>query len=209
MNIKEEFREFLKEGIINEMSPVRMIGNAPFESLNNSSKSATSLNDDFYKIYELDSDYLVYKHNNLDLIIVVREFFEELRKEKRWAIIAELSFKTSKIYSEHKLIKNKDCIQINTINVREGDRKKNIATRLYLLLAEKYLIISDGIQYEGAVKLWKSFTRIPGINLYIWNEKEDKIISKITSKTHDNSIWSNGELGYYSKMSVKLILSLS
>ena len=30
--IKSEFREYLNRGKLNEMSPVRMIGNAPFES---------------------------------------------------------------------------------------------------------------------------------------------------------------------------------
>lgn len=87
------------------------------------------------------------------------------------------------------MINNKIAIKINTINVREANRRDGIASDLYnILTSSGFIIISDGIQYEGAVKLWKSFTRIPGTNLYIWNEKEDKIISK---------------------MSVKLILSLN
>lgn len=206
--IKSEFREYLNRGKLNEMSPVRMIGNAPFESLGNSSKSETALNDDFYKIDELDKEHLVYKHKTLGLIIVVRKYTDLIFNEERWATIAELSFKSVKVKSSNKLIHDKEAVQLNTINVRESDRKNRIATRLYLLLAERFLVISDSIQYEGAVKLWKSFTKIPGIVLYIWNEKEDKIISKMTAKTHDNVIWSNGDLGDYSKMSTKLILTL-
>ena len=75
-------------------------------------------------------------------------------------------------------------------------------------MSKETILISDSIQYEGAVKLWKSFTKIPGIVLYIWNEKEDKIISKMTAKTHDNSVWSNGDLGDYSKMGTRLILMI-
>ena len=37
---------------------------------------------------------------------------------------------------------------------------------------------------------------------------QDKIISKMTAKTNDNTIRSNGDLGDYSKMSTRLILSL-
>ena len=204
----KSFSEWLRQGELNEMSPVRMLGNAPFESLSNSSKSTNSLIDDFNKIDDLDKDHLVYIHKILDLIIVVRSYDDMLLQEQRWAIVAELSFKTLKIKSSNKLLNNKNAVQLSTINVREADRKNRIATRLYLLLAERFLVISDSVQYEGAVKLWKSFTKIPSINVYIWNEKEDKIISKMTAKTHDNSIWSNGDLGDYSKMSTKLILTL-
>lgn len=208
MEERLSFREWLRSGEINEMAPVRMIGNAPFESLGNSSKSETALNEDFIKIDELDKEHLVYKHKTLGVIIVVRKYSDLIFNEERWATIAELSFKSIKIKSSNNLINNKEAVQLNTINVREADRKNRIATRLYLLLAEKFLVISDSVQYEGAVKLWKSLTRIPGIVLYIWNEKEDKIISKMTAKTHDNAVWSNGDLGDYSKMSTKLILTL-
>ena len=54
--------------------------------------------------------------------------------------------------------------------------------------------------------MYKQFTRIPNIVLYIWNEQDDKIISKMTSKTHNNAVWSNGDLKDYSKMKVRLIL---
>ena len=30
----------------------------------------------------------------------------------------------------------------------------------------------------------------------------------MTAKTHDNSVWGNGDLGDYSKMSTKLILMI-
>ena len=107
------------------------------------------------------------------------------------------------------MIDTKIAMRINTINVREANRRDKIASKLYgLLLNKNFVVVSDGTQYEGAVELWKSFTKIPDINVYIWNEKEDKIISKMTAKTHDNAIWSNGDLGDYSKMSTKLILTL-
>lgn len=39
MEEKISFREYIRKGELNETTPVRMIGNAPFESLGNSSKA--------------------------------------------------------------------------------------------------------------------------------------------------------------------------
>ncbi len=148
-------------------------------------------------------------HNKFEIIKVAKLFFDDVLKEERWAIIAEMSFKTEKLKSTNKLINNKKAIRLHTIHVREPNRRDGIASDLYkFLLAKDTIVVSASIQYEGAVKLWKSFTRIPGIKLYIWDEKEDKIISKMTAKTNDSAIWSNGDLGDYSKMSTRLILSL-
>lgn len=74
MEEKISFREYIRKGELNETAPVRMIGNAPFESLGNSSKSETALNEDFIKIDELDKEHLVYKHKTLGVIIVVRKY---------------------------------------------------------------------------------------------------------------------------------------
>lgn len=204
----DKFREWLKERELNEMSPVKMRGDAPFESLENESKSLDAMKSDFEKIGML-RDYTIFLHKRLELIKVAKIFFDDFLKEERWAIIADLSFKSEKLKSSNKLINNKKAIKLNTIQVRESKRRDGIASDLYtFLLAKDTIVISDSIQYEGAVKLWKSFTKIPGIKLYIWDEKEDKIISKMTAKTNDNAIWSNGDLGDYSKMSTRLILSL-
>lgn len=204
----DKFREWLRGKELNEMSPVMMMGNAPFGSLANMSKSQDAMKSDFDKISDFKDGYLVFKHKRLELIIIAKEYDDLVLKERRWAIIAELSFKIKKVRSSNRLISNKEAVMLHTINVNEANRRDKFATRLYLLLAQYYIVISDSIQYEGAVKLWKSFTRIPGIKLYIWNEKEDKIISKMTAKTNDNAIWSNGDLGDYSKMNTRLILSL-
>lgn len=206
-NSSQEFKNFLIKRM-NEMSPVRMRGNAPFESLDNGSKSKYSMEDDF-DVFAKIKDMTVFYYKKDNLIKVAKLYWDDVLKEERWAIISDLSFKTEKLKSSNKLINNKIAIKINTINVREANRREGLASVLYsILLGKNFVVVSDGLQYEGAVKLWKSFTKIPDINVYIWNEKEDNIISKMTAKTHDNAVWSDGDLGDYSKMSTKLILSL-
>lgn len=209
MEEKFSFREWLRQGEINEMAPVRMRGNAPFESLDNESKSKDTMKADYEEFSKLRDMTVFYYKKEDKLIKVAKLYWDDVLNEERWAIIADLSFKPEKIKSSNTLINNKIAMKINTINVREANRRDGIASDLYnLLLSKNFIVISDGIQYEGAAKLWKSFTKIPDINVYIWNEKEDKIISKMTAKTHNNSIWSDGNLGDYSKMSTKLILTL-
>ena len=207
MEEKISFREYIRKGELNETTPVRMRGDAPFESLDNESKNAMKADyEEFSKLRDMTVFY--YKKED-KLIKVAKLYWDEVLNEERWAVIADLSFKTEKIKSSNTLINNKIAMKINTINVREANRRDGIASDLYnLLLSKNFIVISDGTQYEGAVELWKSFTKIPDINVYIWNEKEDKIISKMTAKTHDNAVWSNGDLGDYSKMSTKLILTL-
>ena len=202
------FREYLRQGKLNE-SPVRMRGHAPFESLEGESKSKSAMKESFEEFGKL-RDMTVFNYKKEDkLIKVAKLYWDDVLNEERWAIISDLSFKTEKIKSSNTLINNKIAMRINTINVREANRRDGIASDLYnLLLSKNFVVVSDGTQYEGAVELWKSFTKIPGVNVYIWNEKEDKIISKMTAKTHDNAIWSNGDLGDYSKMCTKLILTL-
>ena len=202
------FREYLRQGKLNE-SPVALSGHAPFESLDGESKSKSAMKESFEEFGKIN-DMTVFNYKKEDkLIKVAKLYWDDLLNEERWAIIAELSFKSEKIKSSNKLIDTKIAMRINTINVREANRRDKIASKLYgLLLNKNFVVVSDGTQYEGAVELWKSFTKIPDINVYIWNEKEDKIISKMTAKTHDNAIWSNGNLGDYSKMSTKLILTL-
>lgn len=203
------FIKWLREGTINEMSPVKMSGNAPFDRLDGESKSKASMREDYIEIGTIN-DNKVFKHKKFEIIKVSRLYYDDVKKEERWAIIAELSFDIiESLKSSNNIINKKSAIKIHTINVREANRRDGIASKLYVLLLSKgFLVISDGIQFEGAVKLWKSFTKIPGIKLYIWDEKNDRIISKMTANTHDNSIWSDGSLGDYSKMSTKLILSL-
>lgn len=202
------FREYLRQGQLNE-SPVALRGNAPFECLEGESKSKEAMKESFDEFGKIH-DMTVFNYKKEDkLIKVAKLYWDDVRKEERWAIIAELSFTTDKIKSSNKLIDKKVAMRINTINVREANRRDGIASTLYTMLLNKnFIVVSDGAQYENAVKLWKSFTKIPSINVYIWNEKEDKIISKMTAKTHDNAVWSNGDLGDYSKMSTKLILTL-
>lgn len=193
---------------VNEMAPVKISGNAPFESLEGESKSLSAMEDDYYEIGTINES-TVFKHNDFDLIKIARKYDDDVKNEERWAIIAELSFKSTVIKSDNKLINGKKAIKIATINVRESNRRDGFAHKLYnLIMTKGYIIISDGVQYENAVKLWKSFTKINGIKVLIWDEMKDVIISKMTAKTHDNAIWSNGDLGDYSKMSTKLILTI-
>lgn len=200
--------EKFKKWVLQEMAPIKMKGDAPFETLEGRSKSKSFIVDDSHKIGQIES-YDVYKHNKLDYILVGKFYDDSVTKEPRFGIIAELSFTTIKVKSDNKIIQGKDAIKISTIQVNEVNRKEKIATSLYVLLLNiGFIVISDGVQYDGAVKLWKSFAKIDGITVYIWDELQDTIISKMTSKTHDNSVWSNGDLGDYSKMSTKLILVL-
>ena len=206
---KISFREWLRQAELNEMAPAMLRGNAPFECLDGESKSKEAMKESFELFGKIRDMSVFYYKKEDKLIKVAKLYWDDILQEERWAIIAELSFKTEKIKSSNNLIHNKIAIRINTINVRESNRRDGIASDLYnLLLSKNFIVVSDGLQWEGAVKLWKSFTKIPSINVYIWNEKEDKIISKMTAKTHDDSVWSNGNLGDYSKMSTKLILTL-
>ena len=161
----DSFINWLKGKELNEMSPVMMMGNAPFESLAGMSKSHDAMKSDFIKLLDIKDGYIVFKHKRLEYIIIAKEYDDLVLKEERWAIIAEMSFKTEKLKSTNKLINGKEAVILQTINVNEANRRDKFATRLYMLLAQQYIVISDSIQYEGAVKFWKSFTKIPGIVL--------------------------------------------
>jgi len=107
-----------------------------------------------------------------------------------FASIFELTYKhINGFKSKQKQLQNKDVIVIDTVRTAKDYRRNQIAQTVYETLLNKYVIVSDQIQYEGAVNLWK---RIIANNVvYIYDILEDKIISKVTTKTHENQIWSD------------------
>ena len=74
---------------VNEMSPVKMSG-------------------DFFEIGNINSNK-VFKHNKFDLIKVAKLYYDEVKKEDRWAIIAELYFSIiENLKSDNKIINTSD-----------------------------------------------------------------------------------------------------
>lgn len=187
--------------LVNE-SPVSLEGNAPFETLDNRSKSENGIKEDYYKISNFNS-YEIYKHNTLDYIILGKWF--NTNKKNKFAIIAELSF----ISYTNKTLFNKfkkSCIEIKTIQVKEANKREGLASYLYKFLSNNYIIVSDKVQYNGAVKLWKNFAKEEDVKVYIYDSIKDIIISKMSNKTPDNYIWSKGDKNDYSKMKIQLLL---
>lgn len=213
-----DFREYLAEKSntkVNEMAPQRMKGNAPFQDdLKNNridSISERGINNDYTLVEENFINGLdLYKHKS-SLYYVLGHFYksqipEDLAQDKsRFAIISSLSGKLEDhFYSKQKQLSRKKVITINTVHTTKEWQKQGISSALYKhIINDGYTIISDKIQYEGAVNLWKNFPFVPGTVTYVYNIKEDKIISKYSSNTPDSQIWSDDE----SKQKIRLVFA--
>ena len=117
----DSFINWLKGKELNEMSPVMMMGNAPFESLAGMSKSRDAMKSDFDKLLDIKDGYIVFKHKRLEYIIIAKEYDDLVLKEERWAIIAEMSFKTEKLKSTNKLINGKEVDPAKTYYIATSD----------------------------------------------------------------------------------------
>ena len=68
-------------------------------------------------------------------------------------VLCELNHKSNKIYP---LIGN--VIEVKKVNTHSKWRRKGFATAIYKsIMFEGTKIMSDAVQYKGAVKIWKSF----------------------------------------------------
>lgn len=200
----KRFLEYLQN--LNE-SPQKMEGDAPFEEVSynmiqSKSKRVLGLDFDLYQ-----KDFIVLKSGEkLDLYkskvhnyFLLGRFYKEQEDEIRFAVIFDLSFKIEKYKSKQKQLNGKEVITIETVHTARDYRGSKIAQQIYRMLLNKYIIMSDSIQYEGAVNLWKVI--IKNSTVYSYNILEDKIISKITSNTPDTQVWSDNE----SKRRIRLV----
>lgn len=187
-------------------SPQRMKGNAPFEEISFSTiatKSKSGVERD-YNLYK--SNFVKVNNENLDLYkskthnyFILGRFYKETETEERFAIIFDVSFRENKLKSKQKQLNNKSAIIIETVHTAKDYRDNKIARTFYQTILEKYIIISDQIQYEGAVYLWKRLIKENVV--YTYDILDDKIISKVSEKTPENHIWSDNE----SKRRIRLV----
>lgn len=199
------FEEFLNE------SPLHIAGDAPFEDDELNDRIGDVSKQGIEKNYKLINKNFtkglsLYKHNNGTYYVVGLWYNdnEETRPNKeRFAIITNLSFKPTTISSKQKQINGKEAIKINIIHTTKEWRYQGISTKLYkYILKQGYCIISDSIQYDGAVELWKKFVTVPNTTIRVYDINKDKIISKFTEKTPYPSVWSKGN---NSKMNTRLV----
>lgn len=205
----EKFRNFLNEldNVMSE-SPQKMTGDAPFEEVGFKMISSRS-----NRIVEMDfnlvtKNFLKVDNEELDLYsskthpyYILGRFYHEKEEEVRFATIFDISFRVKKNFrSNHKQLKNKDVIVIDTVHTAKDYRGKEISQTVYEHILKKYIIISDKLQYEGAVNLWKNL--IKNNVVYIYNILEDKIISKVSPNTPESHIWTDDS----SKQRIRLVM---
>jgi hypothetical protein len=66
-----------------------------------------------------------------------------------------------------------------------------------------FCIISDSMQYQGAIALWRNFPSVKGSTVWIYDIHNDTIIAKYNSKMHDNHVWSDDN----DKANVRLVFT--
>jgi hypothetical protein len=189
-------------------SPQAMPGDAPFEELS-FRKISTISQKGMEKSYALvKKDFIELKDEKFDLYkarsheyYVLGKFYKEKENKNRFAVIFDISFKIeNELRTNQKQLKNKKVIIIETVHTSKDYRYNGIASSFYKSILKDAIIISDQIQYEGAVSLWKSL--IEDHLVYAYDIIEDKIISKVSTKTPINHIWSSDE----SKRKIRLVL---
>lgn len=201
------FEEWSSERLFE--TPIKILGDAPFEPLHGLVTSKDEIDKNWDKLGKI-KDFELYSFKKRDLLILGK-FVDTLvygtKEEVRFARVAELSFTHKILTSKQKQLNGKEIININTIHVEESQRRNKLSSELYFYLLQEYLIFSDKIQYENAYKMWKNFASIKGVFIYIYDSKEDKIISRLTTKTPDEHVWSLGEDNDYTKHRIQLILT--
>lgn len=180
----KSFRELLLE------SPMRIKGNAPFETLDGFTKSKRAMFDE-YDYLEKFNKGEIFIHKKKNLLVVAIPYIDEVSNTDRYSIVAELSFSHETFRSTtHEILKRRDVISINTVHVKETHRQLGIASVLYKILLKKYNVMSDKLQYEKAALMWKNFATETDNVIYIYDANKDEIISKMSTKTPDSHIWS-------------------
>jgi len=194
-------------------SPQHIPGDAPFEAvsfkkISDISKRGmlsdyTLLQKDFLTIENEKMD--LYKFNNHPLYILGKFYLDDRDNKQRFAVVFNVSFHDLvRFSSKQKQLKKLSTIQIDTVHTTKVLRNKRIATTVYLEILKNSQIISDQLQYSGAVNLWKSLIANKDLVVYIYDIIEDKIISKATTKTDMKSIWSSDS----SKRRIRLLAQM-
>lgn len=126
------FRELLLE------SPIKISGDAPFETLNGLSKSIRALNDEYLYIKNFGK-FEIYEHKTKKVIIVGKFFKDETTDKEKFGIIAELSYIPQTFRSTtNKILKQRDVVSVDTVHVHGDERQSGIASHLYKILLSKY-----------------------------------------------------------------------
>lgn len=177
-------------------SPQKMPGNAPFEELSFKMLSSRSMRfrDDFNLV---ESSFININNESFDLYVskdhpyyLLGRPYKETEKETRFATIFDLSFSIKHNFkSSQKQFKHRKVITIDTVHTANDYRKEGIAQKVYESILKEYIVISDQLQYEGAVNLWKRL--IANNVVYIYDILDDKIISKVSENTPESQIWSD------------------
>ena len=188
-------------------APAHFSGDAPFQDDEINKRIS-----DVSKI-GIDKDYILikkdfikkldlYEHTNGTYFIVGKWYTDEIQEKERFAVISDVSFTIKEFNSKQKQLKGK-YISIDTVHTTKEWRHNGISTAIYsYILSKGYDIMSDKVQYDGAVELWKGFLTVPGTVIYIYDNIKDEIISKMTKNTHYNNIWS---LNNFDKSRIRLI----
>lgn len=192
----KSFRELLLE------SPMKMPGDAPFETLNGLSKSVRALNDEYEYVVSYGK-FDIFSHRT-KFLLIVGQFFNDINTAtRRFGIIAELSYsKKTFLSTTNKILKAREVISVDTVHVRVDERQNGLASYLYKVLLKRYNVMSDKLQYEKAALMWKNFATETDNTIYIYDAHEDKIISKMSTKTPDSHVWSDDT----SKMKIRMIM---
>ena len=204
---------YFSERILAE-APQAMPGNAPFEEV--SFSKITDISQTYIDLeYNLiKKNFIEVKQDKLDLYVskshpyyvLGKTYLDNKENNKyRFAVIFDLSFTEKKLISNQKQLHNKNTLVINTVHTAEEFRGNKIATKVYLELIKKSQVISDKLQYQGAVKLWQDFIEMKEITVYIYDMHQDKIISKATKMTDIKHIWSTDE----KKQKIRLVAQVS
>lgn len=209
MKTFEEFIEYAKDTVFINEAPMHLKGDAPFEDNVIKTRIGDVSETIIEKDYILEKDkffknFDLYMHKSKGYYCLGSWYIEEQSGKKRFGIINDLSFEFDKLRTKQKQLINEKFIKINTAHTTMSWRGNGISTSLYAyILSKGFSIISDSVQYDGAVKLWKGFTTVPNSVILIYDIVEDKIISKFTDKTPRNSVWSDD----YSKSRIRLVFS--
>lgn len=185
-----------------------MKGDAPFETVNFQKIASVSKRWCEIEANLVKKNFITVKNEAIDLYVAkdhpfyrLGKFYKETETEIRFAVIFELTFRlNSNFQSKQKQLAGKDVIVIETVHTSKDYRNSGIAQKFYETILSKFVIISDQLQYEGAVNLWKRL--IANNNVFIYDILEDKIISKVTSNTPETHIWSDDS----SKRRIRLIM---
>ena len=202
----KSFLEFVQEQhidyatytqIVNE-SPQRMKGDAPFESIGIEEITTIARMDDYILVSKefLKKEGFVFelwKHKKGDYYVLGHFYLDSIKEKERFGVVSSVFFRLEKSFrSEQKHLKNKKVLKINTVHTADIWRRQGLASTLYkYFLDTGHIIMSDSMQYQGAVNLWKGFLTIPKTSVYIYDLVEDKFISKMSKNTDDRHIWSD------------------